>query len=140
MSSKPRADNKITVKVNRATGTVRRAIGRLVRLLGEEDDDEARAAAVALLGLGGRAIAGPLAAALPRATSPRHRGLIVELLASSGPEEGPTAIRSLLAARKQEHDLQVAALIQVKLMALLLPGPGKPGPDPPESAEDGAFR
>src|SRR4051812_45939584 len=76
-----RGENHADVKVARAVASVRRAVGRLVALLGHEAPAVLDGAGLALAALGAPAVVGPLAAALPRAASPRHRALIVAALA-----------------------------------------------------------
>jgi hypothetical protein len=62
-------------RVDRALASARRSVGRLVALLGEEDQAVLEDAARGLAGFGPFAV-GPPAAALPRAVSPRHRAAI----------------------------------------------------------------
>jgi HEAT repeat protein len=127
MSSKLQSRGKPATKAERAAAAVRRAIGRLVKLLDEEDEGDVYAAAIALEALGGRAVVGPLAAALSRSSSPRHRMLIVGALAAFGREEKASVIAALFAAKKRERDIQVAAVIQDALMRLLLTPPASAG-------------
>jgi hypothetical protein len=125
-----KAECNPATEVDRATEAVRRAIGRLVQLL-DAEDDVVLAAAGALDALGARAIVGPLAAALPRASAKRHRAIIVKMLHSYGREEGPAVLVALLAAKKRERDLDVAAVVQGALMDLMLSDSGPLRPDPP---------
>ena len=73
-------------ETERALVAVKKAVGRLVRLLGDEDPVVIEKAALALAGIG-PFVVGPLASALPRSPSPRHRMAILGALATFGPQE-----------------------------------------------------
>jgi HEAT repeat protein len=88
-------------RVDRALASARRAVGRLVDLLGEEDRGLAERAAAALTEVGPFAV-GPLTRALSRAGSPRHRARIIVALVGFAPQAGTAVMRALLNAR--EHD------------------------------------
>lgn len=121
MSTSPwKAQSMPTDEVDRAVAAVRRAIGRLIQLLDHEDDDVVLATGIALDTLGGRAVVGPLSAALSRAGSIRHRALIVQVLKSLGPEVKPAVLPVLLAAKERERDPRVLATIHMALNDLLL--------------------
>ena len=70
-------------ETERALVAVRKAVGRLVRLLGDEDPVVIEKAALAL-GEIGPYVVGPLASALPRSPSPRHRLAILGALVTFG--------------------------------------------------------
>jgi len=59
-----------------AVACIRTAVSRLALLLGDEDPATSETAAIALGAIGPFAV-GPLAAALPKGPSPRHRAAIV---------------------------------------------------------------
>jgi hypothetical protein len=120
MSSKLRSDSKPTVKVDRATEAARRAIGRLVQLLGDEDMDVIQAASQALAQLGGRAVVGPLAAALSRSACPNHRAMIVGVLATFAEKEKLRVFSALFSACKRERDLRVMGIIRATLLGLMM--------------------
>jgi HEAT repeat protein len=104
--------------VERAVEATHRAIGRLVALLGHEDAFTVRKASLALLELGGEAVVGLLAAALPRAKSPRHRLAIAGTLYQLGEEMMPQVAAALADAYRRERDPQVAAAIGAALMRI----------------------
>jgi hypothetical protein len=78
-------------RADRALAAVRRGVGELVELLGDEDQAVIEKAALALGEVGPYCV-GPLAAALPRARSPRHRAAIIGALMTFVPQAaGPGA-------------------------------------------------
>src|SRR6187397_773559 len=82
-----RMDAKQTTNpADRAVASIRAAIGRLALLLGDEDPATVDAAATALGAIGPFAV-GPLAAALPKGASPRHRAAIIAALLSFDKQE-----------------------------------------------------
>jgi HEAT repeat protein len=126
-----REGNTPDVKVARAVASVRRAIGGLVRLLGDEDFAVVEAAIPALVALGAPAAVGPLAAALPRAPTPRHRGAILTALVSFAGAEKAAVVRALIGASRRETDLVLATEIRKALMSLMMPAPAGPTPGSP---------
>ena len=78
-----------TDEVDRAVAGVRRAIGRLIALLDADDPATIEQAARELAGLGAAAAVGPLAEALARGRSPRHRGAILGTLFHYRKNPGP---------------------------------------------------
>jgi hypothetical protein len=88
-------------EVDRAVAAARKAVGRLVALLGEEDLAVVGKAAVALEGIGAFAV-GPLAAALPRARPPRHRVAIARALIRVAPRARVEVVEALDAAMGRE--------------------------------------
>jgi HEAT repeat protein len=113
-------------EVVRAAEAVRRALGRLVQLLDTDDASQVYAAGSALANLGGQAVVGPLAAALARSSSPRHRAYLVAALESFGPQEEPRVLRALLQAQKREQDPSVAFVIRGAVVRLILKDPNLP--------------
>jgi hypothetical protein len=116
------------VEVARAVAAVGRAIGRLVGLLGDEDPLVVHGAAAALAALGGPAVVGPLASALPRAPTPRHRALILATLTPLARGFEDVVVRALVEAVKREDDAFVAlemrrAITTVIAARLCPPGP-----------------
>jgi HEAT repeat protein len=101
MTTKPESERGPAQVVDRAAVAVRRAIDRLVRLLGDDDLAVVHGAALALDELGARAVVGPLAAALPRARAPRHRAAIIGVLIKYRKEEQAAVLRALTAAFKR---------------------------------------
>jgi HEAT repeat protein len=104
---------------DRAVARIRAAIGRLAVLLGDEDPATVEAAAMALGAIGPFAV-GPLAAALPRGPSPRHRAAIVAALLSFGSQEEAAVARALEGALERDPDPHVRAAAQACLTRLLL--------------------
>jgi hypothetical protein len=94
------------------------SVDELVWLLGDEDVAVVEAAAAALDGVGPDCL-GPLAAALPRARSARHRALIVAALTAFGPRALRPVGRALEQAAKRNRDPFVRMLAQAQLRALL---------------------
>jgi hypothetical protein len=106
-------------EVDRAVASVRRAIGRLVQLLGHEDTAVVLAAASALEALGPADVVGALATALPRATGPRHRAAIVGALFAFRGQEKAAVLRALAAARARESVPELAIRIGATLSAVI---------------------
>jgi HEAT repeat protein len=105
-------------KVELAVEVAHRGIGDLISLLGDEDSYTVRKASLALLGLGGEAVVGPLSAALPGARSPRHRLAIAGTLIRLGEEFMPQVAAALSEAHDSEKDPRVAAAIRAALVKL----------------------
>jgi HEAT repeat protein len=108
-------------QVDRAVGGIRRSVGRLVALLGDDDAAVVAKALTALDGVGPVAV-GPLAAALPRAPSPRHRVLIITALKTFGPGDEAPALRALAGATERDPDERVRAAAGVALSSLMMAG------------------
>jgi HEAT repeat protein len=104
---------------DRAVASIRAAVGRLALLLGDEDPATFETAAMALGAIGAFAV-GPLAAALPKGRSPRHRTAIVAALLTFGAQEKAAVTRALRGAVEREPDLHVRATAQACLTRLLL--------------------
>jgi HEAT repeat protein len=104
---------------DRAVAGVRAAIVRLALLLGDEDPATVEAAAMTLGAIGPFAV-GPLAAALPRGPSPRHRAAIVAALLSFGAQEEAAVARALRGALERDPDPHVRAAAGACLTRLLL--------------------
>jgi HEAT repeat protein len=94
-------------------------VGQLALLLGDEDPATFETAAMALGALGPFAV-GPLAAALPKGPSPRHRAAIVAALLTFGAQEKVAVIRALRGALERDPDPDVRAAAQECLTRLLL--------------------
>jgi HEAT repeat protein len=107
-------------EVGRAVAAARRAIGRMVALMGDEDPAVVRAASQALAELSAAAVVGPLAEALPRASSPRHRVAIIGALLTFGPEARAAVNRALVAALKRERNPHVRAAAQMAFGRLIM--------------------
>ena len=107
-------------EVDRATEAVGRGIGRLVALLGSEDRAVIEKAALALDGLGAAAAVGPLADALPRARSPRHRMVIIAALHSCGAADRAAVSRALTEAIQRERDPRVQAVARAALTRMIM--------------------
>jgi HEAT repeat protein len=95
------------------------SVDELVWLLGDEDVAVVEAAAAALDEVGSSCVA-PLAAALPRARSPRHRAVIVAALKAFGPRALRPVARALEEAAKRDRDPFVRMLAQAQLRALVV--------------------
>jgi hypothetical protein len=124
-------ETETPAEVARAAAAVRRAIGGLIRLLGDEDPAVVRGAAAALAALaalGAPAVVGPLAAALPRAPTPRHRALIVAALTPLGREFEGEVLRALIGALKREADPFVVLEVRRALTTLIGYRVFPPGP------------
>jgi hypothetical protein len=104
---------------DRAVARIRTAVGRLALLLGDEDPATVEAAAMALGAIGPFAV-GPLAAALPRGPSPRHRAAIIAALLTFGAQEKAAVARALREAMERDPDPHVRAAAQACLTRLLL--------------------
>ena len=104
---------------DRAVARIRTALGRLALLLGDEDPATAEAAAMALGAIGPFAV-GPLAAALPRGPSPRHRAAIVAALLTFGAQEKAAVAWALRGALEHDPDPHVRAAAEACLTYLLL--------------------
>lgn len=103
-----RAKKTPTDEVDRAVAAARRAIGRLAALLGEEEWPAVGKAALALERLGPFAVA-PLAAALPRARSPRHRLAIAGVLMGFAHHDRGEVAKAPDAAVRREKAPEVRA-------------------------------
>jgi hypothetical protein len=104
-------------EVDRATAALRRAVGRLIRLLGHDDPRVVARAALALHELGPSA-AGPLAAALPRAGSRRAKVMIIAALQEAGPAARAAATAAMWLVMKREKDPGVRAAAHLALQRL----------------------
>jgi hypothetical protein len=109
-----------TDKVVRASRSVDRAIGHLVGLLGDDDRLVVAAAFEALDRLGTRAIVGPLAEGLGRASSPMHRAYIIGGMLHYDQEGSAGAVRALLTAAKKDQHPNVAGLIQAGIQTMMI--------------------
>ena len=103
----------------RAVAGIRAAVGRLGLLLGDEDPATAEAAAMALGAIGPFAV-GPLAAALPKGPSPRHRAAIIAALLTFGAQEKAAVARALRGALERDPDPHVRAAARACLARLIL--------------------
>jgi len=113
------AAQSVTNEVDRAVAGVRRAIGRLVTLLDADDPATMQKAARELAGLGAAAAVGPLADALARARSPRHRGAIVGALLLFRTSARAAVTAAITKAVQREPDAQVRAWAQGMLAQLI---------------------
>jgi HEAT repeat protein len=104
---------------DRAVDRIRTALGRLALLLGDEDPATVEAAAMALGAIGPFAV-GPLAAALPKGPSPRHRAAIVAALMTFGEQEKVAVARALKGALDRDPDPHVRAAAEECLTRLIL--------------------
>jgi len=109
-------------EVELATAAVRRGIGRLVALLGDDDRAVIDKAAVTLGEFGAAAVVEPLAAALQRAPSPRHRLAIMGALLAIGTQERAAVTQALTDAVSRERDPHVRLRAQGALTSLILSG------------------
>ncbi|HEY2157621.1 MAG TPA: HEAT repeat domain-containing protein, partial [Isosphaeraceae bacterium] len=107
---------------DRAVATIRAAVGRLAMLLGDEDPATAEAAAMAVGAIGSFGV-GPLAAALPRGRSPRHRAAILAALLTFGAQEKAAVARALKGALERDPDPLVRAAAEACLTRLILGDP-----------------
>ena len=98
-------------QVDRAIVAVERAIGRLVALLGDDDPAVMERAALTLAEIGPFAV-GPLAAALPRAASSRHRAIIIGALLTFGRQAKVPVMDALIGELKRESDPHVKVAAQ----------------------------
>ena len=88
-------------------------------LLGAEDRPTVEKAALALAEIGPFAV-GPLAAALPRGRSARHRLAIIGMLVCFGPRAGAPATRALTGILKREKDPHVLTAAQAAFVKLVM--------------------
>ncbi len=115
---KPTTEKTPTDKVELALRAIERAVGQLVHLTGDEDREVVRRSIVALDVLGPRAILGPLADGLNRASSPEHRAILITSLVHYDKESSSRSTAALLKAARKEEDPQIAALIQRAMIIL----------------------
>jgi HEAT repeat protein len=106
-------------RVDQALASARRAIGRVVDRLGDEDEAVVEKAAVALSEIGPFAV-GPLASALTRSPSPRHRAAIIGALLTFGPQAGSVVLHALAGAMKRDPDECVRTAAQAAITSLLM--------------------
>ena len=104
-------------EVDRAAAGVRRAIGCLIALLGDEDLVTICGAFETLVSIGAFA-AEPLATALPRAASVRHRAAIMNCLMELAPVARPPVLRAMLRASQRDCDPALRASAGQNLVAL----------------------
>ena len=104
---------------DQAVASIRAAVGRLALLLGDDDPATFETAAMALGALGPFAV-GPLAAALPKGPSPRHRAAIVAALLTFGAREKAAVARALRGALERDPDPHVRAAARACLARLIL--------------------
>jgi HEAT repeat protein len=104
---------------DRAVVRIRAAIGQLAMLLGDEDPATFDTAATALAAIGPYAV-GPLAAALPKGPSLRHRAAIVGALLTFGAQEKAAVTRALREALERDPDPYVRAAAEAGLTRLIL--------------------
>jgi HEAT repeat protein len=104
---------------DRAVASIRAAVGKLALLLGDEDPATFETAATVLGAIGAFAV-GPLAAALPKGPSPRHRAAIVAALMTFGAQEKTAVTRALRAAVERDPDPHVRMAAQAALTHLIL--------------------
>ncbi len=110
-------------EVDRAVDGIRRSIGRLVARLGDGDDAVLVQAVTALAAVGPFSV-GPLATALPRASSPRHRAAILGVLLAFGPRAEVGVKRALTGAMMRDPDERIRAAAGAALTSLMTAGPG----------------
>jgi hypothetical protein len=120
MSTNPKSKSATQPEVDRAVLAVRRAIGRLVRLLGDDDLAVVLDAAVGLEALGAKAVVGPLAAALPRAAGLRHRAAIIGVLIPLAAEEYSQVAEALVGALERENEPVLLVRIATDLHTLIV--------------------
>ena len=104
---------------DRAVATIRAEVRKLALLLGDEDPATVDAAAMALGAIGPFAV-GPLAAALPKGPTKRHRAAIVAALVSFGEHEKAAVARALRGALERDPDPDVRAAAEACLTRLIL--------------------
>ena len=104
---------------DRALISVRAAVVQPALLLGDEDPATFEAAAMALGAIGPFAV-GPLAAALPKGPSPRHRAAIVAALLTFGAQEKAAVARALRGALEHDPDPHVRAAARACLARLIM--------------------
>jgi HEAT repeat protein len=105
-------------RADRAIAAVRRGVDELVGLLGDEDQAVVDEAALALDEVGPSCV-GPLAAALPRGRSPRHRAAIIGALMTFAPQALVPVGRALERAALRDRDPYVRARAQAALRSLI---------------------
>ena len=110
-----------TDEVDRAVAATKRAVGRLVKLLGAEDPAVMTKAAAAIVDVGPLAV-GPLASALPRSKSPRHRLAILACLMTIGPRAVAEVSGVLALAIRRERDPEVRLKAGAVLSHLMASG------------------
>jgi hypothetical protein len=120
MSTIPKSRDETNTEVDRAVLAVRRAIGRLVRLLGDDDLAVVLDAAVGLKALGAKAVVGPLAAALPGAAGPWHRAAIICVLIPLAAEEYSQVAEALVGALERENEPVLLLRIAAELHTLIV--------------------
>lgn len=116
-TSRPRAEPPD--RVDRAVTGIRSAVGRLVGLLGDEDEAVVGKALAALEEVGPFAV-GPLASALPRAPSSRHRAAILGVLTYFGPRAEVQVERALFLTSENDPDPRLRAAAGAALTAVLI--------------------
>jgi hypothetical protein len=104
-------------EVDRAVEGVRRAIGRLIGLLGDEDPSTICGAFETLVSIGAFAVE-PLAQALTRPASVRHRAAIMNCLMELAPVARPVVLRAMLRASQRDCDPALRASAGRNLVAL----------------------
>jgi len=104
-------------EVDRAAEGVRRAIGRLIALLGDEDPVTICGAFETLVSIGAFA-SEPLAQALPRADSARHRAAIMNCLMGLAPVARSVVLGAMLRASQRDCDPALRASASRNLVAL----------------------
>jgi len=118
-TTKPRAEPPD--RVDRTVTGIRSAVGRLVGLLGDEDEAVVGKALAALEEVGPFAV-GPLASALPRAPSSRHRAAILGVLTYFGPRAEVPVMRALLKASQNDPDPRLREAAGAAMTAVMLAG------------------
>src|SRR4051794_30810178 len=106
-------------RVDRAMANIKTAVGQLALMLGDEDQATAGKAAEALAAVGPFAV-GPLAAALPKGPSPRHRAAILGALVTFGPQAKAPVARALNKAMESDPDPHIRAMARAALARLIL--------------------
>jgi len=96
--------------------------GRAVWPTNDDDRTVIGKAVMAPDGLGAASVVGPLAADLPRASSPRRRLATLGVLIAFGREERAAVTRALTDAVGREPDPHVRAAAQAALTSLILSG------------------
>jgi hypothetical protein len=104
-------------EVERAAEGVRRAIGRLVALLGDDDPSTIYGAFETLVSIGAFA-AEPLATALPRAAEVRQRAAIMTCLMELAPVARSVVFGAMLRASQRDSDPALRAFAGRNLVAL----------------------
>jgi hypothetical protein len=104
-------------EIDRAAEGVRRAIGRLLALLGDEDPVTICGAFETLVSIGAFATE-PLAKALPRPASVWHRAAIMNCLMELAPVARPVVLRAMARASQRDGDPDLRASASRNLVAL----------------------